>query len=232
MAPHQNLVAEHCMRCWAGRLALDDTQVGFLLSTKHQYHGTRPTTTDVSCRKLWVLTPFPWTFFPNNPRQGLNLIKECSSFGYGEVFELCVNWPCLHISKIMSHPSSDAPKSSLFSPHQVQMPLPGSEHITPIFLLSLECDMLILPPYFCSFSSFLKWFPSFCLGLPNPLKSHLLHQTHPGGSYIMLAPLSWTSTSVTSLHHRVQQHITHWLAVIFFQVSELRAFKLNHVRNG
>ena len=59
MAPRQNLVAELCMRCWAGRLALDDPQVGLLLSKEHQYDGTGPTTTDVSCRKLWVLTPFP-----------------------------------------------------------------------------------------------------------------------------------------------------------------------------
>ena len=68
----------------------------------------------------------------------------------------------------------------------------GTSYPSSSYSLNVICSLL--PPYFCSFSSFLKWFPSFHSWLPNPLKFYLLHQIHPGGLCLMLVPLPWIST--------------------------------------
>ena len=65
---------------------------------------------------------------------------------------------------------------------------------------SLKVICSLLPPYFCSLSSFLKRFPSGHSGLPNPLKFYLLHQIHPAGSCLILVPLPQISTPSASLH--------------------------------
>ena len=59
---------------------------------------------------------------------------------------------------------------------------------------SLKVICSLLPPYFCSLSSFLKLFPSGHSGLPNSLKFYLLHQIHPAGSCLILVPLPQIST--------------------------------------
>ena len=63
----------------------------------------------------------------------------------------------------------------------------GMSYPSSSYSLNVICSLL--PPYFCSFSSFLKMFHSFHSGLPNPLKFYLLCQIHPGGSCLMLVPL-------------------------------------------
>lgn len=158
--------------------------------TEFQRDGNGPTSVDVSCGKHWDHLLFPCTFFPPNPRQGSNHFKGCSCSGYGEVFGLCVHWPCSHISNTMSQPSLDTPGSSLLPRHRLQMHL-GTSYPSS-YSLNVICSLL--PPYFCSFSSFLKRFPSGHSGLPNPLKFYLLHQIHPGGSCLMLVPLPQIST--------------------------------------
>ena len=91
--------------------------------------------------KCWDPILFPCTFFPQNPRQGSNHFKGCSSSGYREVFGLCVHWPCSPINNTMSQPSLDTHRSSLLPQRKLQMPLPASGQVISIFLF-FESDML------------------------------------------------------------------------------------------
>lgn len=143
--------------------------------------------------KCWDPILFPCTFFPQNPRQGSNHFKGCSSSGYREVLGLCVHWLCSPINNTMSQPSLDTHRSSLLPQRKLQMPLPASGQVISIFLF-FESDMLTSASNFCSLSSFLKLFPSGHSGLPNSLKFYLLHQIHPAGSCLILVPLLQIST--------------------------------------
>lgn len=132
----------------------------------------------------------------------------------------------------MSQPSLDISRSSLLLQHQLQMPLPASGHVISIFFLFLECDMLT------SASILLLIFIVSKVVSFIPFRAAQSSQVLPPSSNSPWWPLSHAGSSSlnfntsVSLHHRVQQHSMHLLALIFFlKASKLRSFKLNHGGN-
>lgn len=151
----------------------------------------------------------------------------------------CAHWPWLNISN-SSYSLLWHPCGSLFLWRWLQTPLfPGPEHIIAVFFLCHECDMhtsasILLPVFILSQVAVLI---SFRAAQSSSLSQVLLPPWKPlDATPPFPSALNFNTSEKSVVPQGLAPSYTR-LEVIFWNVSlrsltELRAFKLNHVRNG